>query len=299
LNNNFNNKIFRHNTQLTPIKQANNRILLELRLLFAAGEHYNNQTFNFLGAVMDQSALGLGLAWYLVFVFSLVFHEAAHALAAWRLGDSTAYIGGQVTLNPAPHIRREPFGMVVFPIISFLLGGWMFGWASAPYDPTWALSNPRKSAIMALAGPVANLILCLLAGILIRVGLAYNLFEPGINSLSQIVISNAEGWTRVMAIVLSITFTLNLILFFFNLFPLPPFDGSSIIQLFLTPAGMYRYAEMIHRPAYMIMGLIIVWNTFDFIFPSIFTHAMSWLFAGISLESLPIPVEMENANGLD
>lgn len=246
---------------------------------------------------MDQSTLGLGLAWYLVFVFSLVFHEAAHALMAWKLGDATAYLGGQVSLNPAPHIRREPFGMVVFPIISFLLGGWMFGWASAPYDPAWALSHPRKSAWMALAGPVANLVLCLIAGILIRVGLAYHLFEPGFNSFAQLVVANADGWTRVLATVLSIAFTLNLILLIFNLFPLPPFDGSAIIQLFLSPAAMYRYTEMIHRPAYMIMGLIIVWNTFEFIFFPIFEHAVGWLFAGIPLESLSTPPEMENVKG--
>ena len=81
---------------------------------------------------MDFLALGLG--WYVVFVFSVTCHEAAHAFAAMKLGDKTAYHGGQVTLDPTPHVRRSPFGMVVVPILSFLLGGWMIGWASAPYD---------------------------------------------------------------------------------------------------------------------------------------------------------------------
>lgn len=186
--------------------------------------------------------------------------------------------------------------MVVFPIISFLLGGWMFGWAGAPYDPVWSLNNPRKSALMSLAGPAANLILCLLAGILIRVGLAGNLFEPGVSSVSSIVIADAEGWPRILAVVLSIAFTLNLILFLFNLFPLPPFDGSSIIQIFLTPASAYRYAQIMHRPAYMIVGLIVAWNTFEYIFSPVFTYARSWLFFGITLDAIPSLPTIDPAN---
>jgi len=77
---------------------------------------------------MDYAALAM--AWYVVLLVSLSFHEAAHGFAAMKLGDTTAYHGGQVTLDPIPHIRREPFGMVVFPILSFLLAGWMIGWAS-------------------------------------------------------------------------------------------------------------------------------------------------------------------------
>src|SRR5215468_6229382 len=78
--------------------------------------------------------LALGLIWYVVFLFSTTCHEAAHALAAKLGGDLTAFHGGQVSLDPIPHVRRELFGMVVFPILSYVTGGWMMGWASAPYD---------------------------------------------------------------------------------------------------------------------------------------------------------------------
>ncbi len=118
-----------------------------------------------------------GVKWYLVFLFSTTFHEAAHAWSALKLGDDTAHRGGQVTLDPTPHIKRAPFGMVVVPIISYLMGGWMIGWASAPYDPRWAAANPRKSALMSLAGPAANLILVIIAAILIRGGIAFHVFE--------------------------------------------------------------------------------------------------------------------------
>ena len=77
--------------------------------------------------------LTLGLIWFVVFLFSTTCHEGAHALVAKLGGDPTA--SGQVTLNPIPHIQREKFGMVVMPILSYLLGGYMMGWASAPYDP--------------------------------------------------------------------------------------------------------------------------------------------------------------------
>ena len=77
----------------------------------------------------------LGIAWYFIFVFSTTLHEAAHAFLAYKLGDRTAYLGGQLSLNPIPHIRREPIGMVIIPIITFVLGGWMIGWASVPFDP--------------------------------------------------------------------------------------------------------------------------------------------------------------------
>src|SRR4026208_1476601 len=104
---------------------------------------------------MDQLVLAFG--WYLVFLFSTTFHEAAHAWVAKLGGDLTAYHGGQVSLDPRPHIQREPFGMLILPLISTLISGGPFGVASAPYDPRWAMRYPRRAAWMALAGPTANL----------------------------------------------------------------------------------------------------------------------------------------------
>ena len=102
---------------------------------------------------MDPQFLILGVIWYIVFLFSTTCHEGAHALAAKWGGDPTAFHGGQVSLNPLPHIRREPFGLVLVPIVSYFWMHWMIGWASAPYDPNWQAAHPRRSAWMALAGP--------------------------------------------------------------------------------------------------------------------------------------------------
>ena len=72
------------------------------------------------------------IAWYAVFVLSATAHEAAHALAAYVGGDPTAYHAGQVSLNPLPHIQREPFGMVLLPLVALFSAGWCLGYASTP-----------------------------------------------------------------------------------------------------------------------------------------------------------------------
>ena len=82
---------------------------------------------------MDMNTLAMLPLWYVAFLFSLTCHEAAHALAAKWGGDPTAYHAGQVTLNPMPHIQREPWGTVLVPLLSYLVGhGGMIGWGSAP-----------------------------------------------------------------------------------------------------------------------------------------------------------------------
>src|SRR5262245_16849980 len=108
--------------------------------------------------------------WYVIFLFSLTCHEAAHAFAAKLGGDLTAYEGGQVSLNPWPHIQRAPVGTVVIPLLSFALSGWMMGWANAPYDPLWQQRYPKRAAWMALAGPLANFALVLIGVIAILIG---------------------------------------------------------------------------------------------------------------------------------
>ena len=140
----------------------------------------------------NPDTLVLGATWYVAFLFSTTCHEAAHALAAKLGGDLTAFHGGQVSLDPIPHIRREPFGMVVFPILSYIVGGWMMGWASAPFDPLWAQRHPRRAAWMSLAG--ANLSLTVLAGLAIHAGLWMGLFaHPDSANFTHIVLGQRSG----------------------------------------------------------------------------------------------------------
>src|SRR3989442_12229978 len=117
--------------------------------------------------------IALGFIWYVAFLFSTTCNEAAQAVAAKIGGDETAFRGGQVSLNPVPHIQREPWGMVVFPILSLIVTGNLFGWASAPYDPLWERRHPRRAAWMALAGPATNYTLMLHAAGSLRPGSDY------------------------------------------------------------------------------------------------------------------------------
>jgi len=224
-----------------------------------------------------------GFLWYLAFLFSTVFHEAAHALLAYKLGDPTAYEGGQVSLNPAPHIRREPFGTVAVPLISFLMGGWMIGWASTPYDPVWAQRYPKRSAFMALAGPSSNLLLAVSAGLLIRLGMAGGVFYPPNSiTLSQVTAATQGGAFAAAATLVSIFFTLNILLFLFNLLPFPPLDGSGIVPLFLTERATVKYMDFMHNPAFGLIGLILAWNAFGHIFRPVHLLAIQLLYPGLA-----------------
>jgi len=230
---------------------------------------------------MPVEQLGLGLLWYAVLIISLTFHEAAHGFAALRLGDTTARDAGLVTLDPVAHIRRSPFGMVVIPIVSFLMGGWMLGWASAPYDRDWAHRNRRKAALMALAGPAANLALIFIAVILIRGGMLLGVFEPPQSvTWERVTAAQSTGLAGGVAITVSILFSLNLILLIFNLIPLPPLDGSEIISLFLDDRTAERYRQFLAQPGAAIIGLVVAWHLIGFLLGPVQTLALNLLYPG-------------------
>lgn len=219
-----------------------------------------------------EAKIALGAIWYVAFLFSTTLHEAAHAWAALRMGDPTAYHGGQVSLNPIPHVRREPFGMVLVPILVFAFSGWMLGWASAPYDPVWADRHPRRAGLMALAGPAANLFLLVVSSVAIVAGLSSGLLAPGpADDLAALVRSAAPGAGPVSgldagAAFLSILFVLNLILFLFNLLPLPPMDGSGALPLVMSDRLAIAYRQALRHPAIALAGLLLAWRVFPYLF---------------------------------
>jgi Zn-dependent protease len=227
-----------------------------------------------------------GIICYIVFVYSTVCHEAGHAWTAQKLGDDTAYLGGQVSLDPTPHIRREPFGMVIVPILSFLLGGGLFGWASVPIDPAWAQRHPRRAAWMSLAGPAANLALVLGAALLIRVGVEWHVFTSpdSANRFHVTEALNGKGW-EFAALFLSIVFSLNLLLFVFNLIPVPPLDGSSAIMLFMGENLASKYQEFLANGAFRIFGIFIAWQVIQQIYGPIFFTALGLLYPGVNYYS--------------
>ena len=205
--------------------------------------------------------------WLPAFLFSTTVHEAAHAWAALRLGDPTASLAGQVSLSPWPHVRRSPIGMLVIPVLTSLTQGWTMGWASAPYDPAWADRHPRRAALMALAGPMGNLAIALVAYGLLQAGLALGAFEAPHALSVQHLVSNALPADAMLAgdfvaEGLSVLLALNVLLLAFNLLPFPPLDGASVLALVL-PAGAARSLRAaIATPGLSLVGIVAAWRLF-------------------------------------
>ncbi|MDH3497271.1 MAG: site-2 protease family protein [Gemmatimonadota bacterium] len=222
-------------------------------------------------------------AFYVVFLFSTVLHEAAHAWAALLGGDRTAYHGGQVSLDPRPHIKREPFGMVVLPLISVVLSGWPFGFASAPYDPRWAMRFPKRAALMALAGPAANLAMVLLAALALRLGFMTGVFEaPESIRFAHVARATGGGLWAAVAFVLGVFFSLNLVLFALNIIPLPPLDGSAAVPLLLSDRATEKYQQFLwNQPGLAWIGILIAWQVFDQIFNPLFLLVVNLLYPGV------------------
>ncbi len=194
---------------------------------------------------MDPKELTDGLIQFVVFLFSTTCHEAAHAFAAKRGGDLTAFNTGQASLSPVPHIRREPIGMILVPLLCYAVGNMMIGWASAPYDPLWARRYPRRAGLMSLAGPLANFALVLISALLLNLGAVSGLFKN-------------EEQSGGIVIFLGWMFRLNILLGVFNLIPIPPLDGFTALALFLPEGAALRLFDLglqIRRYSFLVLLL--------------------------------------------
>ena len=234
---------------------------------------------------MTPDQLAFGFLQYVVFLLSTTCHEASHSLVAKWGGDTTALEGGQVSLNPLPHIKREPFGMVIVPLLGIAFGTGLIGWASAPYNPLWSQNHPKRAAWMSLAGPAANFSLAIIAAILMRIGLAMGSFVALYPSPAHIVGTvNQGGVADGIATVLSILFSLNILLGFFNLIPFPPLDGYGVLGLFTTHAGAVRLQELrMKMGGFSFLGLVIAWQLFDRAYPDLFNTATNLFYLGYRL----------------
>jgi Zn-dependent protease len=134
---------------------------------------------------------------------------------------------------------------------------------------------------MAAAGPAANLLLVLLAAALVHVGIAAGAFEqPESVKLATVVVAAEGSRLPGAALQVSILFSLNLLLFVFNLIPLPPLDGSSIVQLLLGDDLARRYQELMRSPGLRLVGIVIAWNVFNPLFRPLHLAALNLLYPG-------------------
>lgn len=199
--------------------------------------------------------------WFVATLFSVTLHEAAHALAGRWGGDDTA--SEQVTLDPTPHIKRSPFGMILVPILSFFFnhGRWMIAFASAPFDPRWAARYPKRAALMALAGPAANLLLCGIAIAALHVGIAAWGWQAGGVMFDDVVVT-ASGESDAATMFVSVLFSTNLLLGLFNLLPVAPLDGHAVVPLFLSERLTQKWHELFMDRGAAMIGLVVAWVVF-------------------------------------
>lgn len=172
-----------------------------------------------------------------VIVLSMTIHEAMHAFMGYALGDDTAKAQGRLTLNPVKHI--DPFMTILLPITLALLGGPVFGGAKpVPFNPQRVRFGDWGAALVALAGPLTNLMIAFLAfGI-------YNMLHDSGNA--------------TVVHVLFITVSVNLGFFAFNILPIPPLDGSRVLYA-LAPEGVRRGMEMVEQYGiFFVFALVMV-----------------------------------------
>jgi Zn-dependent protease len=162
-------------------------------------------------------------------LFAITAHEAAHGWVASLLGDKTASMLGRVTLNPLKHI--DPVGTIVVPLVTFLLTGFLFGWAKPVPINGRNLRRPRRDmALVAVAGPGANLVMGVLWGLAVQLGL-------GLWHTSQ--------WIALPLVYMGAAGVLiNVILMALNLFPLLPLDGGRVLNALLPPAWSARFSQL-------------------------------------------------------
>ena len=232
--------------------------------------------------LIDGQFIANMLVWFVATLLSVTLHEAAHAWVGKRFGDDTA--SEQVTLDPTPHMVRHPFGMLVLPLLSFVLnkGAWMMAFGSAPYDPVWAHRNPRKAALMAAAGPLSNILLALLAAGAIHLGLAFAGWEPPRSADFARVVVGPDGPTALTTFA-SVLFSVNLLLAAFNLIPLPPLDGNAVVPLVLTERARERWNHFFRDPTSQMFGIFIAWALFAKAAGPLYGQALNLLYLPFGL----------------
>lgn len=185
---------------------------------------------------------------FIVLIFSIVIHEFSHGWMADQLGDPTARYMGRLTLNPIAHI--DPIGSVILPLVLYLTNaGFIIGWAKpVPYNPYNLRDQKKGPALVALAGPASNLLIAAIFGILIRV----------LNAYDPIAYANTIGLFFLIVFY-------NVLLAIFNLVPIPPLDGSKILD-YILPNSLRGVMDFIEKN-YMLFLIIFIFFGFDYILP--------------------------------
>ncbi|AHF01280.1 peptidase M50 [Thiomicrospira aerophila AL3] len=190
--------------------------------------------------------------WALPVIFAITLHEAAHGWAAEKLGDKTARMLGRVTLNPIKHI--DPIGTLLVPAALLFFGGFIFGWAKAVPVSMRNFKRPeRDMAVVAIAGPAANLLMAVLWALVLKLGFILVGNQPEVGQF--LIYSGIAG------------LSINIILMLLNLLPIPPLDGSRLVSAVLPKPLAWQYNRLEPFGLFILLGLVVL-------------GVVSWLLSG-------------------
>ena len=188
----------------------------------------------------------------IILIFSVIIHEVSHGYMADFLGDQTPRMQGRLTLNPLKHI--DPVGSILVPLVTYLIGGFTFGWARPVIYNPHNLKNKRSGEfLIAIAGPASNLIIALIFGTLIRFTALANIFPNSVIEISTYIV------------------LINIALAIFNLIPLPPLDGSKLLFAFFPDQyGRIRYILETYSSIFVLIVVFLLWQIIYPVIPFIF-----------------------------
>jgi Zn-dependent protease len=185
-----------------------------------------------------------------ILIMSVVVHEVAHGYMAYSLGDPTAKYEGRLTLNPVKHL--DFLGSIIVPIVAYFSAGFIFGWAKpVPYNPYNLKPGRWSEPLVAAAGPLSNLLLVAVFGLILRLGISGGWASPEFIQITSLVV------------------LINIVLAVFNLMPIPPLDGSKLLFA-LLPERYYHWRAEFERYG-LFLVILFIFFLWRFVAPIIFS----------------------------
>ncbi len=196
-------------------------------------------------------------------LFAITLHEVAHGWVASKLGDTTAKMLGRLSVNPIKHI--DPIGTILVPAVMLIFTGMAFGWAKPVPVNTRNLKNPQKDmAIVAVAGPLANVLMAIFWVLVFKISASFA----------------GNGIAQGMMDMGKVGIVINLVLFVFNLLPIPPLDGGRVLSGFVSPSVSDMLDRIEPYGFFIVVGLLYL-GVLDVILNPIITffmHSINTLF---------------------
>jgi Zn-dependent protease len=227
---------------------------------------------------IDASAIQQFILYMVALIFSLSVHESAHAWTSNYFGDDLARLQGRISLNPVAHV--DPIGTLLFPAIAFFTHAPVIGWAKpTPVNPLRWRNKRVANFWVSAAGVICNFIIAIVAGIMIR-----GLYSFGVIDVTSVglVPARTDSIIALGAIdLLWVFFTLNVALGVFNLLPIPPLDGSKVLQSILPPSFESSF-EALERFGFLLLIVAMFTGVFRIIFSIVMPLAIGLLFLGAS-----------------